>query len=94
MINIPDSRQKYYMKEIATLIKNKTSEVLGESTSARKTIGLNELKKMIDGARSDEVRLTRSLERMVKDGSLEKKGFGWMTTETSEKYFRELLSSE
>lgn len=91
---ISDMRQRYYMQEIARIMMHKSADILGkEEESAGKSIDLAEMKRLIDGASKDETRLMRAIDRMVGGLALERDGFGWKTTATSDIFFRKVLAT-
>ena len=86
-----DSKERYYMREIARLVSGKHTESLGNPEgSGTRSVELGEIKKMVDGATYDEPRVMRALDRMVHSGALQKSGFRWMTTPRFAAWFRDL----
>jgi hypothetical protein len=92
---ITDSRERYYMKEIAQLLLGKSSEVLMAAAGgiSVRTIDLGEIKRRIAGASSDETRLMRAIDRMIHGRALERSGFSWKTTAESDAFFREVMAA-
>ena len=84
-----EPKERLYLLEIGRILFHRTSETLaGSAGMGRRTITMDEAKKNIDGARCDEPRVKRALDRMVNEGALLSEGMGkYITTPEFDRWF-------